>query len=135
MGLIKRNGYNVKGVELPTAYAKINRLYIEHGNIANTYFGISNNRENINEGKPLEEINFKCYIDKNGIIYEQIYNEAKKNIFTDWEDDIVVEKPNDSEIVESDTPNMSEQEEAVEETSNSTLYDLATGEPIENTDE
>lgn len=135
MGLIKRNGYSVKGVEIQPAYAKINRLYIEHGNKANVYFGISNSRENINEGNSLEEINFECYVDKNGKIYEQIYEETKKNMFADWEDDIVVEKPNGSEIVEGDTPNMPEQEEAVEETSNSTLYDLATGEPIENTDE
>lgn len=102
MGLIKRNGYNVKGVELETAYAKINRLYIERGNLARTYFGISNSRENINEGNSLEEIEFKCYVDKNEPIYEQVYVEAKKNIFVDWEDDIVVEEPTIEE--ETDTP-------------------------------
>lgn len=110
MGLIKRNGYNVKGVELSEAYAKINRLYIEHGNKANVYFGISNNRENINDGNSLEEIHFECYVDKSLPIYEQIYTLAKENNFQGWEDDIVVDEPSDSEIVEEETPNMSEQE-------------------------
>lgn len=110
MGLIKRNGYNVKGVELETAYAKINRLYIEKGNLARTYFGISNSRENINEGNSLEEIEFRCYVDKNEAIYEQIYVEAKKNIFVGWEDDIVVEES----IVEEDTPATLPVEELIE---------------------
>lgn len=100
MGLIKKNGYNVKGIELETAYAKINRLYIERGNMAVTYFGISNSRENINNGNSLEEIRFECSIDKNEPIYEQIYVNSKLNIFSGWEDDIVVEEP----VVEEDTP-------------------------------
>lgn len=101
MGLIKKDGYNVKGVELETAYAKINRLYIERGNLARTYFGISNNRENINEGNSLVELEFPCYVDKNLPIYEQVYVLAKENLFQGWEDDIVVEEPT---VEEENTP-------------------------------
>lgn len=97
MGLIKKDGYNVKGIELPEAYAKINRLYIERGNLARTYFGISNSRENINEGNSLVELEFPCYVDKNLPIYEQVYVLAKENLFQGWEDDIVVETPVEDE--------------------------------------
>lgn len=102
MGLIKRNGYNVKGIELEEAYAKINRLYIEYGSMAKVYFGISNTRENIDEGNSLKEIQFSCYIDKNAPIYEQIYVSAKAGIFQDWEDDIVVETPAVNEPIEEE---------------------------------
>lgn len=91
MGLIKRNGYEVKGVTIPQAYAKITRLYVEVGNRARVYFGISSNRENINEDKSLEEIMYECDIDKNQNVYEQIYVNAKQNIFIGWEDDIPIE--------------------------------------------
>lgn len=104
MGLIKRNGYNVKGIELETAYAKINRLYIERGNLARTYFGISNSRENINEGNSLVELEFPCYVDKNQPIYEQVYVLAKENLFMGWEDDIVVEQPVKDDPSEEDAP-------------------------------
>lgn len=104
MGLIKKDGYNVKGVELETAYAKINRLYIEKGNLARTYFGISNSRENINEGNSLIELEFPCYVDKNQPIYEQVYVLAKENLFQGWEDDIVVETPIEESTEEETVP-------------------------------
>lgn len=91
MGLIKRNGYEVKGVTIPQAYAKINRLYMENGNHARVYFGISSDRENLNNGLSLEEVSYECLIDKNGKVYEQIYNLAKTDLFEGWEDDIVIE--------------------------------------------
>lgn len=97
MGLIKNDGYKVKGIELPVAYAKINRLYIERGNLARTYFGISSSRENINDGNSLIELEFPCYVDKNEPIYEQVYVLAKENLFQGWEDDIVVDEPVEEE--------------------------------------
>lgn len=96
MGLIKRNGYNVKGVNLTEAYAKINRLYIENNSLAKVYFGISNNRENLESGNILDEIMYDCVIDKDSKLYEQLYTLAKKDIFEGWDDDIVVEEQKDT---------------------------------------
>lgn len=109
MGLIKKDGYNVKGVELPEAYAKITKIYMDRGNLARTYFGISSNRENINNNDWLVELEFPCYVDKNLPIYEQVYVLAKDNLFRGWEDDIVEEVPveeehNEEEIAEEETP-------------------------------
>lgn len=114
MGLIKRDGYNVKGIELPEAYAKINRLYIERGNLARTYFGVSNSRENINEGNSLVELEFSCYVDKNQPIYEQVYVLAKENLFQGWEDDIVVETPAEDEPSEEELIDTMPAEEEIE---------------------
>lgn len=88
MGLIKRNGYDVKGVALNQAYAKINRLYVERENNVVAYFGISNNRDNTSE--PLEEISFECKFDKSQNVFEQVYIKAKEELFQGWEDDIPV---------------------------------------------
>lgn len=111
MGLIKKDGYNVKGIELSVAYAKINRLYIERGNLARTYFGISTSRENINDGNSLVELEFPCYVDKNEPIYEQVYVLAKENLFYGWEDDIVVDE---SVEEETDTPTILPAEDPIE---------------------
>lgn len=90
MGLIKRNGYEVKGVTLPQAYAKINRLYIEeNSNLAKVYFAISNTRENLESGNILDELLYECNIDKDSKLYEQIYTSSKASLFQGWEDDIV----------------------------------------------
>ena len=89
MGLIKNDGFNVKGVQIAPAYAKINRVYLENGNNAVAYFGISNSRENLEEGNMLEEINFNCEIDKKqDKIFNEIYVKAKEELFKDWQDDI-----------------------------------------------
>lgn len=89
MGLIKNDGYTIKGVKITPAYAKITRVYMENGNNANAYFGLSNNRENLNNGDILEEIPFNCEIDKaQDKIFNEIYTKAKEEIFTDWQDDI-----------------------------------------------
>ena len=90
MGLIKKDGYLVKGVEIKPAYTKITRMYLENKNNAVAYFGISNNRENLNDGKILEEIAFNCEIDKKqDKIFTEIYIKAKEELFADWKDDIV----------------------------------------------
>lgn len=92
MGLIKTDGYLVKGVEIKPAYTKITRVYLENGNNAVAYFGLSNNRENLNNGEILEEISFNCEIDKKqDKIFNEIYIKAKEQIFNGWEDDIVKE--------------------------------------------
>lgn len=91
MGLIKTDGYLVKGVEIKPAYTKIIRVYLENGNNAVAYFGLSNNRENLNNGNVLEEISFSCEIDKaQDKIFNEIYTKAKIDIFNNWEDDIVI---------------------------------------------
>ena len=95
MGLIKRDGYTIKGVDLIPAYAKIMRIYLGSGGNASAVFGISTNRENLNEGKILAELPFDCYIDKSEKIYSEIYEQSKETLFKDWEDDIIKELSNE----------------------------------------
>lgn len=45
-------------------------------------------RENLEMYEPLETINITCPIDRNSSVYEQIYIEAKKSLFKEWQDDI-----------------------------------------------
>ena len=90
MGLIKIDGYLVKGVKITPAYSKITRVYMENGNTANAYFGLSNTRENLENGEVLDEISFTCEVDKKeDRIFNEIYSKAKEELFADWEDDIV----------------------------------------------
>lgn len=92
MGLIKRDGYEISGVDLIPAYAKIMRIYLGSGGNASVVFGISTNRENLDEGKVLAELSFDCYINKNDKIYTEIYELSKNTLFQDWEDDIPSEE-------------------------------------------
>ncbi|MCI8575631.1 MAG: hypothetical protein HFI09_04090 [Bacilli bacterium] len=89
MGLFKKDNYIVKGVKLNNVYIKLQRLYIENGNKAIAYFGISDNRENLNKGLSLEELYLECEINKSKNIYEQLYQKSKEELFKDFEDDIV----------------------------------------------
>ena len=90
MGLIKTNYIDKDtNIHLENAYAKLDRIYLEHGTKANSYFKISDSRENAENYAALNTIHFECEIDKKLPIYEQIYTKAKEEIFTDWKDDIV----------------------------------------------
>lgn len=95
MGLIKKDGYTIEGVDLIPAYAKIMRIYLGSSGNASTVFGISTNRENLNEGKVLAELPFDCYINKNERIYSEIYKQSKETLFKNWEDDIIKELSNE----------------------------------------
>lgn len=94
MGLIKKDGYIVKGVKLQPAYAKI--IWLEattnpNGeNSLNTTFGISTVRQNLDNGEILSSQNFSCTYDRSqDNLFEQAYKKAKETIFLDWEDDII----------------------------------------------
>ena len=90
MGLIKNNGTIIKGVNVTPVYAKITRLYLENGNNATAYFGLSNSRENLENEEILDEIQFSCEINKvEDKIFNEVYTKAKAEIFSDWIDDIV----------------------------------------------
>lgn len=90
MGLIKNNGTTIKGVNVTPAYAKITRLYLENGNNATAYFGLSNSRENLENEEILDEVQFSCEINKiEDKIFNEVYTKAKAEIFSDWTDDIV----------------------------------------------
>ena len=90
MGLIKNNGTIIKGVNVTPVYAKITRLYLENGNNATAYFGLSNSRANLENEEILDEIQFSCEINKvEDKIFNEVYTKAKAEIFSDWIDDIV----------------------------------------------
>ena len=91
MGLIKNDGYNLKGVNITPAYTKITKLFIEDA-IAKAYFGISNSRKNLETNTPIDEIYYECEINrKNDELFKDVYTKAKQDIFTGWQDDIVKE--------------------------------------------
>lgn len=91
MGLIKNDGYNLKGVIITPCYAKITKLFVDN-TIARTYFGISNSRENLEVNTPIDEIYYECEVNrKNDEVFKDVYTKAKQDIFTGWQDDIVKE--------------------------------------------
>lgn len=51
------------------------------------FFDITKTRDDVNDA--IETRHFKCVIDKDAKIHEQLYNLAKVEMFKDWEDDIV----------------------------------------------
>ena len=91
MGLIKNDGYNLKGVNITPAYAKITKLFVDD-TIARAYFGISNSRKNLEANTPIDEIYYECEINRsNDEVFKDVYTKAKQDIFTGWQDDIVKE--------------------------------------------
>ena len=96
MGLIKDN-YKIDKLNLTIspAYAMVGKIEIEN-DIAMAEMKIHKTREDLEKYEPLETINISCPINRNLSVYEQIYINAKKDIFKDWENDIQkVEKGND----------------------------------------
>ena len=88
MGLIKNSYKSEKlNIEITPAYAMVGKIEIENDTaIAEMKIHIS--RENLEMYEPLETINIMCPIDRNSSVYEQIYIEAKKGLFKEWQDDI-----------------------------------------------
>lgn len=90
MGL-KKYDYMVKnlGVVVPAAYAQITDISIDDKGNANAIFEIQRNRESIANFDPYDIISYFCTVNKSFPVYEQVYQKAKKDIFSDWEDDII----------------------------------------------
>ena len=86
MGLKKTN-YTFKGLTIDTAYAMIGDITIKN-DTALVIFYIHLNRNSLLQNLPLEYVHFKCIFDRSKPVYEQIYQQAKKEIFIEWEDDI-----------------------------------------------
>ena len=92
MGL-KKNSYKSEklNIDITPAYTMVGKIEIENDTaIAEMKIHIS--RENLEMYEPLETINITCPIDRNVSVYEQIYLEAKKGLFKEWQDDIKEEK-------------------------------------------
>lgn len=90
MGFI-RTDYKIDsiGVVLPNAYAQIKYISIDLDGMANVVFVIQKDRDSIATKEPIDTISYRCKIDKDLPVYEQIYIKAKKEIFSDWENNIV----------------------------------------------
>jgi len=89
MGFKKQN-YEISslGIVMPEAYAQINHINCDLEGNCDALFKIQSTRDNMNK-KAFENVFVSCKIDKALPIYEQVYNQAKLEIFADWEDDIV----------------------------------------------
>jgi hypothetical protein len=92
MGFIKTD-YEIDnmGITLPKAYAQITRLSVNIDGSATAIFAIQKDRESIVEKEHIDTISFRCNIDKDLPVYKQVYEKAKEEIFTTWENDIVEE--------------------------------------------
>ena len=89
MGLIKNSYKSEKlNIEITPAYAMVGKIEIEN-DTAIAEMKIHKTREDLEEYEPLETINISCLIDRNVSVYEQIYIEAKKGLFKEWQDDIL----------------------------------------------
>lgn len=91
MGLKLTTGYEIKnmGITIPEAYAKISFVEIDSNGIANATIDIQQTREDVLNKKSLDRVYIQKEINKEEPIYSQLYIAAKKEIFADWEDDIV----------------------------------------------
>lgn len=88
MGLIKNSYKSEKlNIDISPAYAMVGKIEIEN-DTAIAEMKIHKSREDLEEYEPLETINITCPIDRNSSVYEQIYIEAKKGLFKEWQDDI-----------------------------------------------
>lgn len=88
MGLIKNSYKSEKlNIDITPAYAMVGKIEIEN-DTAIAEMKIHKSRENLEMYEPLETINISCPIDRNSSVYEQIYIEAKKGLFKEWQDDI-----------------------------------------------
>ena len=88
MGLIKNSYKSEKlNIDVSPAYAMVGKIEIEDDN-AIAEIKIHKTRKDLEEYEPLEKINITCFIDRNSSVYEQIYIEAKKGLFKEWQDDI-----------------------------------------------
>lgn len=88
MGLIKNRYKSEKlNIDISPAYAMVGKIEIEN-DAAIAEMKIHKSRENLEMYEPLETINITCFIDRNSSVYEQIYIEAKKGLFKEWQDDI-----------------------------------------------
>ena len=90
MGL-KTNNYEVRdyGINLEEAYAQLASVNVNLNGKANCVFEVQQSREDIGAKQSLENIFFTCEIDKDLPIHKQVYEKAKEELFTGWEDDIV----------------------------------------------
>lgn len=88
MGLIKNSYKSEKlNIDISPAYAMVGKIEIEN-DTAIAEIKIHKTRKDLEEYEPLEKINVTCFIDRNSSVYEQIYIEAKKGLFKEWQDDI-----------------------------------------------
>lgn len=89
MGLKKEIYKSEKlNIDITPAYAMVGKIEIEN-DTAMVEMKIHKSREDLEEYEPLETINITCPIDRNVSVYEQIYLEAKKGLFKEWQDDIL----------------------------------------------
>lgn len=90
MGLKKTN-YTVEafGLELPEAYARISSLNVNLEGKAFANFEVQQSRKEVGTKNALERKHIVCDVDVDLPIHRQVYQAAKKEIFVDWEDDIV----------------------------------------------
>ena len=91
MGLIKKDGTLVKGVEIKPAYAKLMDFCTlsRKDNALMVQFGISTTRENLDNKLCLEIVQMEIEYNRGESLFNQIYTKAKEDAFKDWEDDIV----------------------------------------------
>lgn len=90
MGL-KKSNYEIEdlGITVPSAYAQITSISVNTESYAYATFTIQKNRDAIQDMSPYDMVMYECKIDKSLPLYEQVYQKAKEDIFSDWEDDIV----------------------------------------------
>ena len=77
------------GITVPEAYARITKISVDVNGKADARFEIQQNRESVGSKASLEIVPFRCEIDKDLPIYEQVYLKAKEEYFSTWQDDIV----------------------------------------------
>lgn len=86
----KKNNLNIKnlGIEVPKAYAQIEDINIGLNGDCYAVFKIQTSRDAMD--KPALDIqSFQMIINKDLPVHKQVYERAKVELFSDWEDDIV----------------------------------------------
>lgn len=100
MGL-KTTNYELSelGITIPDAYAQIEHLSVNIDGRCHANFKIQTTRDAMNK-ESLDRVSVRFESDKSLPIYEQAYNYAKKNVFKNWEDDIVTDTVEEDNVQE-----------------------------------
>lgn len=90
MGFIKTNHVIENlGITLPNAYAQISHLSVDINGNASVIFTIQQSREDVSSKDGIDNIVYRCAINKDLPTHKQVYEQAKVDLFSDWNDDII----------------------------------------------
>lgn len=86
MGLIGKDYVSkATGIALPTAYAKLRTLVLEHNGQVRAVFAVNQSRSATTEYAPLDRVEVTFNWDRKSDLAKMAYEEAKKQVLTQYD--------------------------------------------------